>query len=501
MSERSGFYPSNKNLGIINEYSGYEFANVYRHIVSNGVFATQQGTPSDYLQVVATTGLTVNVKPGAGIFLDQWYESDAVISLTLDGEASLDRIDLIVVEANKSPDVLATRVKVLKGTPSAVPVAPTPSDTTTIKQYPLASVRITAGITTITQSSITDLRGKAPTLWITSLIQQVDTTTLWNQFNTAFWEWFGNVKDTLATTTLMSKYTGYNYSTTEGQTEFEVPITQYNSVLDILQVHIEGRILREGVDYVKNGLTGVTLTTGLPVVNTLVYFEVFKSVDGSDAESVMTLTNSLINVVNKSKITADNGGAKIRVVSSFGTEVLNAGVGFHTVYVPATVSGMPVENKVWHGFANFTDNGDGYVFVVSHEGDVYTISYWDDMWDVWRAVYKKNTKVLYQSTGNVMGDGANVQPSKTLLNCANGWVLHFAKLGSTDNANFHYHLPKVRFDGSWWNGQNIIVDIVSDLTTGGAATRVAKKLLIYNDIIRGFSGNDNTMALVAVTEY
>ena len=95
MSERSGFYPSNKELGIINEYKGYEFGNVYKHIISNGVFATQQGTPSDYLQVVASTGLAVNVLPGAGIFANQWYENDANITFNIDGENSYNRIDLL----------------------------------------------------------------------------------------------------------------------------------------------------------------------------------------------------------------------------------------------------------------------------------------------------------------------------------------------------------------------------------------------------------------------
>ena len=501
MSERSGFYPSNEALGIKNEYTGYEFGNLYKHIISNGVFATPSGTPSDFLQVVATTGLTVNVKPGAGIFLNQWYENDDVISFILDGETTYNRIDLIVVEANKSPNVLTTKVKLLKGTASSVPVAPTPIDSETVKQYPLAKITITAGVVTITQSAIEDLRGVAPTLWVTGLIQQLDTTTLWNQFNAAFWEWFANVKDTLASTTLMRKYTGYTYSTVANQNSFEIPISQYNSVLDILQVHIEGRILREGVDYIKNGLTGITLSLGLPVVNTLVYFEIFKSVDGSDAESVASLLYSLETTVNASRVTSATGTAKVNIVSSIGQEVLNAGVGYHTIYVPATVSGMPVDNKVWRGYSNFTDAANGHIFVVSHEGDVYTINCFNGTWGVWRAVYKNTVKSLYNSTGNIMGVNSSVVPTKTLLNCANGWVLHFAKLGSTGDSNFHYHLPKVRYDGSMWDGQNIIVDIVSGLSDTGVATRVAKKLLIYNDRIRGFSGNDETMALVAVTEY
>lgn len=413
MAQKSGFYPSNEELGIIREYSGYEFGKVLNHVISDGVFATQEGTPSNYLQVVASTGLAVNVLPGAGRFAGQWYENDENITFVIDGESSLNRIDLIVIEANKSPNVLDTYAKVIKGTPAVVPVAPDVASSDVVKQYPLAKIYVKGGVPTITQSSIEDLRGIAPTLWVTGLIQQLDTSALWTQYNAAFWEWFDNVKDTLATSTLMRKYTGSTYSVAANQTAFEVPIAQYNSVLDILQVHIEGRILREGVDYVKNGTTAITLKTGLPVVNTLVYFEIFKSVDGSDAESIASLVYAL-------------------------------------------------EDRV-------------------------------------AAMTQSN--ILYNSTGNIMGTNASVIPSKKLLECRNGWVLHFAKLGSTNNANFHYHIPKVLHDGGMWDGEDIIIDMVADLNTSGVATRVTKKLLIYNDRIRGFSGNDSTMALVSITEY
>lgn len=419
MAEKSGFYPSNEKLGIKNEYTGYEFGNLYKHLISNGVFATQQGTPSNYLQVVASSGLVVNVLPGAGIFDGQWYELDTNKPLTLDGENSLNRIDLIVIEVNKSPNVLKTEAKVIKGVAAAVPSVPTLVDTEYVKYYPIAEVLITAGVPTITQSSITDLRGIAPTLWITSLIQQLDTSTLWNQFSTAFAEWFANVKETLISSTLMRKYTGHTYSITENQKEIEVPIAQYNSVIDILQVHIEGRILREGVDYVKNGLTGITLTLGLPVVNTLVYFEIFKSVDGSDAESIAQLLYNL-------------------------------------------------------------------------EDRVDAIS---------------QTNVLYTTaTGNWVRADAVITPLKKLSQCKTGYVLHFAKYGDIDNMIHHYHLPKVRYNGTYWTGQNVVIDMPHNFSDdGNTLTWCMKKLCVYDDKITGYAanavGNSLDMVLVAITEY
>lgn len=498
MSERSGFYPSNVKEGIINEYTGYEIGNVYKHLISNGVFATNEGTPSDYLQVVSKGGMNVGLKAGWGIFLNQWYHNDSEIQLTLDTETSRDRIDLIVIEANKSASVLKTYARVLKGTPATVPVAPTPIISEEVAQYPVASIKVTGGLAVITQADITDLRGTAPTLWVTGLIKQLDTSTLWEQFHDAFWTWFNNVKETLVTTTLMRKYTGYTYSTAAGQTEVSVPIPQYNSVLDILQVHIEGRILREGVDYHKNGFTSITLTTGLSKADTQIYFEIFKSVDGSDAESIATLLYQLEDRLGRSIITANDGTSKIKVVSNFGNEIKNAGVGYHTIYVPNTVSGLPVTGKVWRGWSNFTSATSGYVVVVSEDGDVYTINY-NGSWGVWRGVYQNTKKMLYTaSTGNALAASGTFSPTKALSNCANGWVLHFD--------NFHYHLPKVRHNGAAWNGEYILIEIPYDMSADGATRSTCmKKIIITDTTITGVEANvlgvNNNVRLWGISEY
>lgn len=505
MSERSGFYPSNPELGIINEYEGYELGKLYKRIISNGVFATPAGTPSTDLQVLASSGLTVVMKPGEGIFLDQWYINDEDIEFTLDGESSLDRIDLIVIEANKTAAVLQTKAKVIKGTPSAVPVAPTITDSDEIKQYPIASIRITAGITTITQSSITDMRGLAPTLWITSLIKQVDTSELWNQYNSAFWEWFDEVKETLVTTTLMRKYTGYSYTTVENQSEFTVPISQYNASLDILQVHVEGRILREGVDYSKSGNT-ITLTTALPVVNTLVYFEIFKSVDGSDAEAYVDRLYALEQRVGNSIVTADDGSDKIVIVSDLRQELLNAGVGFHTLYIPNTITGLPLSGKNWRGYVSFTSADNGYCMIISEDGDVYYNVYNGSTWLAWKLLYRYNVKMFYSHTSGSWLNGDTYVPlSKNISDCQNGIVLHFAKYGSLDDMNFAYHLPKVRYNGNAWNGENIAIQMAYDYTASGEASVCYKKIFVYDDQLVGFAGNtlggSNNMVLVGISEY
>ena len=506
MAIKYGYFPSNTDLGIINEYRGFDFNRQLKYLVKDGVFATPLNTPSDYLQVMADTGMQVKVMPGAGNFFNTYFESDAVELLTLDSGSSSDRIDLIVVEVNKTPTVLKSSFKIIKGTPGAAPVAPSIERTTYVEQYTLAQIYVRANTTAIYQTNITDKRGSADCPWVTSLIQQVDTSTLYLQFESSFWEWFNNVKETLATTTLMRKYTGHVYTTIANQAEIEIPITQYNSVLDILQVHIEGRILREGIDYVKNGFTGITLAIPLPVVNTQVYFEIFKSVDGSEAESIVDLLYNLQTAFNKSKVTNDDGTDKLVIVSNLATEVLNAGVGFHTITIPSTIANMPVSGKTWRGIASFTSVTRGYILVTNDDGDVYIITYNNGSWYPWRCLYQHNVKMLYNSSGNLTAANFDTTFSKALSNCRNGYVLHFAKYGSTNDMNFHYHLPKVRYDGSKWNGQNICIEMPYEFSADGATRNTCmKKLTIYDSRITGFAGNalgvNANMVLVGVSEY
>lgn len=498
MAERSGFYPSNRAAGIINNYPGYEVANVYKHIVSNGIFANAYGM----LQVVAGAGMNVIIKPGAGLFLNQWYENDEENTFTIDTEATNNRIDLVVIEANKTPTTLKTYAKIVKGQPGSIPVAPVPIDTDTIKQYPLAAIKVNAGVPVISQVDITDLRGQAPTLWVTGVVDQLDTSSLYTQWAAAFNNWFNNVKDTLVSSTLMRKYSGVAYTNVVNQVEIAVPVSQYNINLDILQVYIEGRILNEAVDYnvyITDGVIYVGFERPLPVIGTEIHFDVFKSVDGSDAETYVERLYELEQRVGASMITADNGTDKLTLVTSFGSEVIKAGVGFHTLFIPATVTGMPVENKIWRGWCSFANASNGYVVVISNDGDVYTIVY-NGEWTAWKGVYQHNKKMLYTSSaGNTLSSSSTVTPTKALSNCATGWVLHFGDY-------FHYHLPKVRYDGSKWSGQTLLIEIPYSMSDDGATRQTCmKKIIVTDTTIKGVEANVlsvNTNArLWGISEY
>lgn len=149
----------------------------------------------------------------------------------------------------------------------------------------LARISVRAGMTEITQSVITDERGNKDLCgWVTGLINQIDTTNLFAQYEAAFQEWFDGVKDAVTKTTLVRQYTSLYVTTTENEQTIPINISQYNETLDILNVYVNGLRLIPGVDYTKNN-TNVTLSNALDVIGTPVAFEVLKSIDRSDTES------------------------------------------------------------------------------------------------------------------------------------------------------------------------------------------------------------------------
>ena len=201
---KSGFHNS---INGDRKYNAEDMNRPYKDIVSNGVFPN----PSDQFQVFASSGMIVSVSAGGGLFGNGWAYSDAPILLTVDpAEPTLSRIDAIVVRRDESESVRDTVIVVKKGTPAQNPVRPVMTRDDYVNEYCLATIRITPGTTVITGSMITDTRPDSTVCgWVTGLIQQVDTSTLFNQWQSAYAEqyevfmnefevWWSGVQDLLA---------------------------------------------------------------------------------------------------------------------------------------------------------------------------------------------------------------------------------------------------------------------------------------------------------------
>lgn len=185
--ERCGFFDAN----LVGEeydrvYLAAQFAAYFASFIGNGVYAEH----SNQLQVVAmpTPQMQVGVEKGQGWINGYWYENTDMMYLPIEvADGVLNRIDSIVLRLGFAERNMWLMVK--KGTPAVNPTAPEVTRTADYYDLQLATVSIPAGSIRITQAQIQDTRMNQNVCgWVTGVVDQLDTTTLFNQFEAYFEE-------------------------------------------------------------------------------------------------------------------------------------------------------------------------------------------------------------------------------------------------------------------------------------------------------------------------
>lgn len=263
MSITSGFFNS---VNGDRTYNADQMSMYFKGLVSNGVFENVGGA----MQVLAGTDMTVQVQTGRAVIGDnlKWVENDAVLDVSVNAShVTLNRYTAVVIQldlTNREVDIIT-----VDGANATNPVKPTMTNNTSIKQLCLAYIYVGAGVTAITQSNIQDTRANTNLCgWITGLIDQVDTTTLFDQWEAAYnenvtemesWEssrkaafdsWMSTLTseltvgayikeyekniqlDNTSSTTIALDWDGYTYEST-----------------DIVFVFINGLLAKGGYDY------------------------------------------------------------------------------------------------------------------------------------------------------------------------------------------------------------------------------------------------------------
>lgn len=297
-------------------YTADDMNKPYSRVIADGIFATNQGTPSTDLQVLsAGNGMNITVSPGQGIFASKWFENPSAILITVPNNTALyPRFDSVIVQVDKRSSGRVGNIVYRTGTPASNPQYPAISTQADVVEYAIAYVYVAAGANAINNDAITDLRGSASCPWVTGLITQVDTSTLWAQYQAAYqayydsattdfenytseqreaWEEFlQTLTQELSVTTNVILLSS-NYSATGSATVIPINIPSYNPDTDILQVFINGLLAIENTDYTVNSDNeNITLTTAIKAGND-VNFIVFKSVIGADIESAVTMIRRL----------------------------------------------------------------------------------------------------------------------------------------------------------------------------------------------------------------
>lgn len=177
-------------------YSADDINRPYRRLISEGIFATAAGEASDDFQILtADDGMNVIVSAGDGLLGEKWVENPSDFLLTISSNSeTLTRIDSIILQVDTTQSGRVGNIVYRTGTASSSPVHPDINTEDDIYELRLADITVSPSCTAITQALITDCRGSDECPWITSLIYQVDTSTLYAQWQAAYQEFYDNTE-------------------------------------------------------------------------------------------------------------------------------------------------------------------------------------------------------------------------------------------------------------------------------------------------------------------
>ena len=172
-------------------YNADQISSMFEGLLSDGVF---NGVGSSF-QVTNGTGLSVNVGTGRAWLEDRWAKNDAIVAVPISAASvTLSRYTAVVLRKN-----ITTRkveLTTIDGEAAETPTKPSIVRAGDIYDLCLAYVLVGPNATSISQSDITDTRSDSSVCgWVTGIIEQVDVSTLFAQWETAYNESIANMED------------------------------------------------------------------------------------------------------------------------------------------------------------------------------------------------------------------------------------------------------------------------------------------------------------------
>lgn len=192
MAWTSGFFNSVNGDRL---YNADQVSRIFEGLITDGVYASV----GEKMAVQPNSGMTVQIATGRGWFGHHWVNNDSEYTLTLEAsDVVLNRYCAVCIQVDET-DAVRDAVPYLKYSEfESNPAKPTMERTETLKEYCLAYIFIGAGVNEITASAIEDTRAdEALCGWVTGLIEQLSSATLFTQFTAIFNKWFSSLMDVI----------------------------------------------------------------------------------------------------------------------------------------------------------------------------------------------------------------------------------------------------------------------------------------------------------------
>lgn len=273
-------------------YNADQMSEYFEGLITNGVYESV----GNALQVLAGTGMQVTVGSGRAIINCKWLRLDSAQTLEINtAHVTLHRYTAVCAHldiANRRMDLVT-----VDGENASTPTKPIPANTTTDVYLVLAYVYVGAGVTAITQGNITDTRADTDVCgWVTGMIEQVDTSKLFLQWQNAYEQYYADMLDWQATT--KQRFDAWFSALTE-QLNVNTYIEDYSKIVtlagtqqvisidmagytyasdDVIQVFINGLLANSGADYTLDTSSATPTVTPIATASgTEVQIIVYKS--------------------------------------------------------------------------------------------------------------------------------------------------------------------------------------------------------------------------------
>lgn len=183
-----GFYNSSNGDRT---YDAIDISRIFDGVVTDGVFAGI----GDLFAVTPGSGLQIGVGTGKAWFNHTWNRNDNIYLMAIgDADITLSRIDLVYLKVDSRDSVRANSLEIRKGEPAVEPQKPqlvqNPDDG--IYEHALAYVTIRPASTQIEARDIEIVVGTEETPFVTSILQQTNIDSLWENWKTQFGEFLAD---------------------------------------------------------------------------------------------------------------------------------------------------------------------------------------------------------------------------------------------------------------------------------------------------------------------
>ncbi len=341
--QKSGFFNALLTNGEYDrKYNANDYCDNLAVVISNGVL---RGVDDD-LKVTAA-GMVVSVGVGRAWISGHYYYNDTAYSFApVSAPIGGTRYDRVFLRLNNNLAVRSISLVYEQGTASNSPTKPAPVREGNIYDIVLADIFVETNATSV---QVIDTRADAELCgWVYSTSGD---NSFFESLDAAFNEWFGGVKDTLASTTLFKRYNWRTVLESASKT-ITFSISQYDTETCFIEVFVNGLLVTESNDYTING--NIITFSGTLIAGSEIEVKCYKSIDGTGINSVsdeMTelqqamaalqttteyeyICNGVDDNVKLSEIAqawlnggADNAVKRINVYGNFGASAPYAGAG------------------------------------------------------------------------------------------------------------------------------------------------------------------------------